>query len=54
MPPSWPTVLMRISPRYRRSLNVNNLFDRTYYTYADNWSVHGAPRNIMTSLKYDF
>ena len=36
------------------ALNVNNLFDRTYYSYADNWSVYGAPRNLMTSLRYDF
>ncbi|KAF1069103.1 MAG: Ferric-pseudobactin BN7/BN8 receptor [Pseudomonas citronellolis] len=36
------------------ALNVNNLFDRSYYTYADSWSVYGAPRNLMTSLRYDF
>jgi len=36
------------------ALNVNNLLDRSYYSYADNWSVYGAPRNLMTSLRYDF
>ena len=44
----------QIDQHLSASLNVNNLFDRTYYTYADNWSVYGAPRNVMTSLKYDF
>ncbi|HHK2384250.1 TPA: TonB-dependent receptor, partial [Pseudomonas aeruginosa] len=36
------------------AVNVNNLFDRTYYSYADSWSVYGAPRNLMTTLNYHF
>ncbi|MGY1920737.1 TonB-dependent siderophore receptor [Pseudomonas tolaasii] len=43
-----------ISKNLSATLNVNNVFDRTYYAYADNWSVYGAPRNFMTSFKYTF
>ncbi|WP_201279257.1 ferric-rhodotorulic acid/ferric-coprogen receptor FhuE [Cedecea colo] len=33
--------------------NVNNLFDRTYYTYMNNY-VYGEPRNFSVSLAYQF
>ncbi len=43
-----------ISKNLSATLNVNNVFDRSYYAYADSWSVYGAPRNFMTSFKYTF
>ncbi|WP_416260378.1 ferric-rhodotorulic acid/ferric-coprogen receptor FhuE [Gibbsiella quercinecans] len=33
--------------------NVNNLFDRSYYTYMNNY-VYGEPRNFSVSLSYQF
>lgn len=33
--------------------NINNLFDRTYYTYR-NSDVYGEPRNVSVSLSYQF
>lgn len=36
------------------SLNVNNLFDRAYYSQSGLYGVYGAPRNFMTSFKYSF
>ncbi|WP_413740268.1 ferric-rhodotorulic acid/ferric-coprogen receptor FhuE [Sodalis sp. RH14] len=33
--------------------NVNNLFDRTYYTYMNNY-VYGEPRNFSVSASYQF
>ena len=33
--------------------NVNNLFDRSYYSYLNNY-VYGAPRNFSVSLSYQF
>ncbi|MDR2315105.1 MAG: TonB-dependent receptor [Pseudomonas sp.] len=35
-------------------LNLNNVFDKTYYGYADSWVVYGEPRNFMTSMEYRF
>lgn len=35
-------------------LNVNNVFDKKYYGYADSWVVYGEPRNFMTSMEYRF
>ncbi len=43
-----------VSDQLSVSLNVNNLFDRSYYVYADAWSVYGAPRNLMTTVNYSF
>lgn len=36
------------------SLNLNNVFDREYFTFAGDHGMYGAPRNIMTGLKYTF
>lgn len=33
--------------------NVNNLFDRSYYSYLNNY-VYGEPRNFSVSLSYQF
>lgn len=35
-------------------LNLNNVFDKKYYGYADSWVVYGEPRNFMTSMEYRF
>jgi len=35
------------------SVNLNNLFDKEYFTTTSG-GVYGAPRNLMTSFKYDF
>lgn len=43
-----------ITPKLSTSVNLNNLFDREYLSYAGNHGMYGAPRNLMTSLKYDF
>jgi len=38
------------------SVNVNNLFDKEYYTQIGTFSQYqyGAPRNVSASLRYDF
>ena len=44
----------RISNRWKAALNVNNLFDETYYQtigYAAAFSFYGEPRNVMFTLK---
>lgn len=44
-----------ISQNLSLSANVNNLFNKEYYVATNGyWGVHGAPRNVMTSLKYNF
>jgi outer membrane receptor for ferric coprogen and ferric-rhodotorulic acid len=34
--------------------NVNNLFDREYYSYLDDSAVYGEPRNVSVSMSYAF
>ncbi|MBV4366789.1 ferric-rhodotorulic acid/ferric-coprogen receptor FhuE [Erwinia phyllosphaerae] len=34
--------------------NVNNLFDRTYYTWLSDSVVYGAPRNYEVNVSYNF
>ncbi|VFR42436.1 TonB-dependent siderophore receptor [plant metagenome] len=36
------------------SLNVDNLFNRTYYSYVGSTVTYAAPRSVMVSAKYDF
>lgn len=36
------------------SVNLNNVFDREYLSYAGDHGMYGAPRNIMTGIKYTF
>lgn len=43
-----------ITQNLSASLNLNNVFDRKYYSYVDAWGVYGAPRNFMTSVQYKF
>jgi outer membrane receptor for ferric coprogen and ferric-rhodotorulic acid len=43
-----------ITDNLSASVNVNNVFDRKYFSYVDAWGVYGAPRNLMTTVKYTF
>ncbi|QLF91764.1 TonB-dependent siderophore receptor [Pseudomonas sp. ABC1] len=43
-----------ISENLSASLNLNNLFDKAYYSSASEYGVHGAPRHFLTSLKYTY
>lgn len=43
-----------ISRNLSAALNINNVFDREYYSQSGLYSVYGAPRNLMTSFKYSF
>lgn len=43
-----------ISHNLSASVNLNNVFDREYYSQSGLYGVYGAPRNIMTSFKYNF
>ena len=36
------------------SLNVDNLFDRRYYSWPGSYSNYAAPRSAVLSMKYDF
>ncbi|WP_256930643.1 TonB-dependent receptor [Pseudomonas sp. ABC1] len=36
------------------SVNLNNVFDKEYYSYVYAYGLHGAPRNFMFSLKYSY
>ncbi|MDR5172091.1 TonB-dependent siderophore receptor [Methylobacillus flagellatus] len=41
--------------RFSAALNVNNLFDKVYYTNtASGMGFYGVPRNAMLTLKYQF
>lgn len=47
----------RFDPRWTLTLNVNNLFDKTYYrTLAGTWggNFYGQPRNVMVTLRGKF
>lgn len=44
----------QISENLSASVNVNNLFDEAYYSSASTYGTYGAPRNVMTSLKYSY
>lgn len=44
------------SDQLKGSLNLNNLFDKHYYSGIGNYETvyYGAPRNLMATLKYSF
>lgn len=47
----------RIDPRWTLALNVNNLFDKTYYATIDRTnfgSVYGNPREVLMTLRGKF
>lgn len=43
----------QISPSLSATLNVNNLFDKEYYSTTAA-GLYGAPRNFMTTLRYAY
>lgn len=43
----------QITPSLSATLNVNNLFDKEYYTTTAA-GLYGAPRNFMTTLRYAY
>ncbi|MDG9930327.1 MULTISPECIES: TonB-dependent siderophore receptor [unclassified Pseudomonas] len=44
-----------ISKNLSASVHVNNLFDKEYFMgVSSNYGTYGPPRNVMTSLKYNF
>ncbi|MFJ5446418.1 TonB-dependent siderophore receptor [Methylobacillus methanolivorans] len=45
-----------INPKLRMLLQVNNLFDKHYYSGIGNYNTvfYGAPRNAMLTLRYQF
>ncbi len=43
-----------INKNLSASVNLNNVFDREYLSYAGDHGMYGAPRNVMTSFKYTF
>lgn len=43
-----------ISRNLSASVNLNNVFDREYYSSPAVSGNYGAPRNVMTSFKYNF
>lgn len=43
------------TPKVSLQVNVNNLFDKTYWSYYDsNSGTYGAPRNFLATLTYRF
>lgn len=36
------------------SLNLNNAFDKTYYSSTSSYGTYGAPRNLMATLHYRY
>ena len=43
-----------INEHLEASVNLNNLFDREYYSMAGLYGTYGAPRNVMTNFTYKF
>ena len=57
--PYWVVDLMtryQITPHLSATLNLNNLFDKSYYTNIGfyNSAVYGDPRNVMLTTRWDF
>lgn len=44
----------QVTPQVTVQANVNNLFDRTYYTYLGNYLVYGDPRSYSVNVSYAF
>lgn len=44
----------QINRNLSTTLNLNNVFDREYFSSASSYGNYGAPRNLMASFKYDF
>jgi len=43
-----------INEHLSATVNLNNVFDRAYYSQSGLYGVYGAPRNLMTSFRYSF
>ncbi|MBV6288612.1 TonB-dependent siderophore receptor [Pseudomonas aegrilactucae] len=43
-----------INEHLEASVNLNNVFDREYYSMAGLYGTYGAPRNVMTNFTYKF
>ena len=44
----------QFTPQLAMQVNINNLFDETYYSYFDGYGVYGEPLNATTTLTYSF
>lgn len=57
--PLWVVDVMaryQITDNVSTTLNVNNIFDKTYYTNIGfyNSAYYGDPRNVMLSTRWNF
>ncbi|MCY1273041.1 Ferric-pseudobactin BN7/BN8 receptor [compost metagenome] len=43
-----------VSENLTASVNLNNAFDKEYFSSAHSSGMYGAPRNFMTTLKYSY
>ncbi|MNZ65340.1 Ferric-pseudobactin BN7/BN8 receptor precursor [compost metagenome] len=43
-----------INDNLSASVNLNNVFDREYFSSVNTYGVYGEPRNVMASLKYTY
>ncbi|WP_263264189.1 TonB-dependent receptor [Pseudomonas sp. RIT-PI-S] len=43
-----------INDHLSATVNLNNVFDKEYFSSASAYGVYGAPRNLMTTLKYTY
>ena len=54
----WNAMLQyKVDPRWTVTLNLNNLFDKTYYQsvgYASGSNYYGSPRSAMLTLRGTF
>ncbi|MCK0714953.1 ferric-rhodotorulic acid/ferric-coprogen receptor FhuE [Chromohalobacter sarecensis] len=44
----------QFTPQLALQVNVQNLFDETYYSYFDTYGVYGEPRRVTSTLTYSF
>ncbi|BAN49825.1 TonB-dependent receptor [Metapseudomonas resinovorans] len=43
-----------ISENLTATVNLDNLFDKEYFSSANTTGMYGAPRNVMTTLRYSY
>lgn len=44
----------QISQNLSATVNLDNVFDRKYFSVASSYGTYGAPRNLMAGFRYDF
>ena len=44
----------RFTPKLALQLNIENLFDKKYYSNIDGQAYFGTPRNAVATLSYAF